>query len=420
MRPHARLLLALSLLTSFTVACDEGQGFEGEPGGDATRGGSPPPTSDGDAEGSPGDGDGDGDGEGEGNNELPDPGQLTAAEWRDLDHWDYWLSLVSDDVNPSSSEVEFGTLAFFATRWGLDARQRIALHVVSDEGAEVSDARATLVIDGLPVFEAVSDAHGRVELFADAFTARSGAQKIVVEKGAASTTIADPVTTGAGAALDVVLTSPPDGAHALDLMFVIDTTGSMGDELMYLQSEISDVVGRVSGHDDGTPIRLSFNFYRDDGDEYVIHSNPFTSDLAAAKATLAAESANGGGDWPEAVDVALADAVDHEWSENASSRLLFLVLDAPPHHDDARIESIKQSITVAAEKGIRIIPVASSGVDRELETFLRQMAVLTGGTYVFLTSDSGIGGEHLEPITGEVQVEFLNDLLARLIIDSLG
>jgi hypothetical protein len=415
MLKRSRLLLSMSLLTLVMFACDAEQGPLGSPG-ESDSFGAPPPGDRGADPAMPMPG-GVGDGDEPAN--LPSPGQLTAAEWRDLDHWDYWLSLITSDANGDVDVGGDGSLAFLATRWGLDARARIALHVVNDEGADVADARATLVIDGLAVFEAVTDAHGRVELFADAFTARAGAQKIVVKKGEAKTTIADPTTTGAGPALGVVLTSPPSATHALDLMFVIDTTGSMHDELTYLQSEISDVVGRVSGHDDGTPIRLSFNFYRDVGDDYVLHSNPFTSDLAAAKATLAAESAGGGGDWPEAVDVALADAVAHDWSESASSRLLFLVLDAPPHHDDARIESIKQSVADAAAKGIRIIPIASSGVDRELETFLRQMAILTGGTYVFLTNDSGIGGDHLEPIVGEVQVEPLNDLLVRLIIASL-
>ena len=68
---------------------------------------------------------------------------------------------------------------------------------------------------------------------------------------------------------------------------------------------------------------------------------------------------------------------------------------------------------------MRIIPVAASGVDKETEFLLRFLDVATGGTYVFLTDDSGIGGSHIEPTVGPYEVELLNDLLVRLIDESL-
>ena len=60
-------------------------------------------------------------------------------------------------------------------------------------------------------------------------------------------------------------------------MFVFDTTGSMGDELLYLQKEFEDIAGRVA--DQST--RFSVNFYRDHGDAYIVHSNPFSDDIKA-------------------------------------------------------------------------------------------------------------------------------------------
>ncbi|MBQ4165009.1 MAG: hypothetical protein IJD85_01645, partial [Oscillospiraceae bacterium] len=65
--------------------------------------------------------------------------------------------------------------------------------------------------------------------------------------------------------------------------------------------------------------------------------------------------------------------------------------------------------------GIRIIPVASSGIDKTTEYLLRTMAFRTGGTYTFLTDDSGIGGGHIEPTIGDYEVEKLNDLMVRVI-----
>jgi len=97
-----------------------------------------------------------------------------------------------------------------------------------------------------------------------------------------------------------------------------------------------------------------------------------------------------------------------------------MVLDAPPHNTASIRESLHESIMAASKKGIRIIPVASSGVDKDTEFLLRAFAMTTGGTYTFLTDDSGIGGSHLEPTVGDYEVEHLNDMLVRIIEEYIG
>lgn len=197
----------------------------------------------------------------------------------------------------------------------------------------------------------------------------------------------------------------------LDLMMVFDTTGSMGDELLYIQKEFEDIVIRAA--DQNT--RFSLNFYRDVEDEYIVRSNGFTADVNEASTLLNAEYADGGGDYEEAVDLALMDAVfEHDWRDN-SVKLLFLVLDAPPHNTTEAAANLKEALRAASAKGIRIIPIASSGVDETTEALLRNIAMITGGTYTFLTDDSGIGESHLEPTIGAYTVEALNDLIVRLI-----
>ena len=204
-------------------------------------------------------------------------------------------------------------------------------------------------------------------------------------------------------------------------MFVIDTTGSMGDELSYLQVELADVIERVrQAVGQSVKFRVSVNFYRDAGDDYVVRPFPFTEDIDAAIEDLNQQSANGGGDWPEAVDAGLSDAIEgHDWSESAVARLCFIVLDAPPHEGDEVLADVQGSVEAAAQRGVRIVPLAASGADKPLEFLLRQMAIATGGTYTFLTDDSGIGGAHVEPTIGEYQVEILNDLLVRVISAAL-
>ena len=106
---------------------------------------------------------------------------------------------------------------------------------------------------------------------------------------------------------------------------------------------------------------------------------------------------------------------DLSWDSKARTHLAFLVLDAPAHHESAIIRSLQQSVETCAKLGIKLIPVAASGVDKNTEFMLRFFANATGGTYVFLTDDSGVGGSHIAPSVGDYKVEQLNNLLIRLI-----
>ena len=104
-----------------------------------------------------------------------------------------------------------------------------------------------------------------------------------------------------------------------------------------------------------------------------------------------------------------------DWSSPAKTRIAFLLLDAPPHHESLVISDLQNSIITAAQKGIKVIPITASGIDKETEFLMRFFSITTNGTYVFITNDSGIGNDHLEPSVGAYEVEFLNDLIVRLI-----
>ena len=94
---------------------------------------------------------------------------------------------------------------------------------------------------------------------------------------------------------------------------------------------------------------------------------------------------------------------------------MFLLLDAPPHHTDPIAGAINDIVKEAASKGIKIIPISASGINKDTEFLFRFFATSTNGTYVFITNHSGIGGEHIEATVGEYEVELLNDLIVRLI-----
>lgn len=341
----------------------------------------------------------------------PEPGQLTAGEWNDRENWTFWLDLCDEE-----SGVEFDR---FSDAWSIDVRTRYAVEVTTPDGEPAVDVPVRLeYAGGGELWRTRTDNHGRADLYSLPFAGGEPVDaRIVAGAEGAAATIEEPEPTVEGGRADLELDQVTVAPESLDLMLVIDTTGSMSDELSYLQSELEDVVKRTRGvGEKQLDVRLSVNFYRDSGDAYTVRSNPFTSDIDKATSTLAAQSANGGGDYPEAVQAGLEDAIeDHEWSSSARARLLFLVLDAPPHEGDQVRESLHRSIRLAAEKGVRIIPLAASGTDRNTEYVLRASSILTGGTYTFLTDHSGIGNDHLEPSVGEFEVEYLNDLMVRII-----
>ncbi len=328
----------------------------------------------------------------------PQAGMLTGGEWNDNAHWADWEALYSSNEDWKQ----------YKSDWKNPIDRRIAVKVTSNgqplEGARVSCKSA--------ISSAVTDNKGMAYLF---YTAIDGAtEDIVVDFNGTSKTL-DGVTGDATVECELGTVDADADERGLDFMIVCDTTGSMGDELEYLKVELENIVRKVSSENPNTDIRTSVNFYRDEDDEYEVRYFPFTDDIEKSAGAIKEQSANGGGDFPEAVHTALENAIDdHDWGEN-STKIMFLVLDAPPHNDAQVIDSVNKQIAKAAEMGIRIVPIASSGIDKSTEYLLRTMSFATGGTYTFLTNDSGIGNSHLDPTVGAFNVEKLSDMMVRIV-----
>ncbi len=330
-------------------------------------------------------------------------GLLTAGRWKDLGNWKFYLKLMD---KPSWASKE--------TYWGFHPRQRYSVYVHS-HGVPQTDVNVKLAaMNNEVVWEAKTNNRGYAELFANMFDRDGKLFKVIVEDFEEERIIrtSDPCCQ----LLEIDLKSAYRFHHNVDIMFVTDATGSMGDEMEYLKVELKDVIRKVQALNEQLDMRLSCNFYRDVGDEFVVRSNPFTSNIDESIDILKAQRAGGGGDYEEAVEQALEDAIrDHHWSMTAQARLLFLVLDAPPHHNQQSVAMIQGLAEEAAQKGITIIPVASSGVNKDTEFLLRFLSMATNGEYVFLTNHSGIGNSHIEPTIGSYDVEYLNELLVNLI-----
>lgn len=333
------------------------------------------------------------------------PGVITAGEWNDLENWSFWETIIGKDGFKS-----------MPSHWTFFNNNRITVNVVGPDSIPIINALVRLKRDGATIFSARTDNKGKVELWADIYQNNSNIDysKLVIDINNGLSVISSVKSHKEG--INKVVLSPKAVDNKIEISFVVDATGSMSDELEYLKTELLDVISRVKTANPNSLVSTSSVFYRDKGDTYVTKISSFTNDNNITTNFIKNQSADGGGDIPEAVHSALDKAVNElQWSTNAKTRLLFLLLDAPPHHNNTVISNIQTSILKASEKGIKIIPITASGIDKETEFFMRFLSISTNGTYVFITDHSGIGNSHLEPTVGQYQVEFLNNLMVRLI-----
>lgn len=330
-----------------------------------------------------------------------EPGILTAGEWNDLNNWDFWNNLLSnqeyyEDVN----------------KWNLKEIKRCSFVIADKNESLVANAEISLLSNQVEVWKTKTDNKGKATLWSDleleeltALVKFEDTEEIVVD-----------VIEYAEGINKVYLNKTIENKKIIDIYFAIDATGSMSDEINYLKAELNNVIERIKQNNSLLEMRFGSVFYRDEGDEYVTRHFNFTNDEASLISFISNQSADGGGDFPEAVHSALDVAItQNSWNDNASARILFLLLDAPPHYTQEVISSLELNLIKAAEKGIKIIPITASGIDKATEYLMRSFAILTNGTYVFITNDSGVGNDHLEPTIGEFEVEKLNDLLVRLV-----
>jgi hypothetical protein len=202
----------------------------------------------------------------------------------------------------------------------------------------------------------------------------------------------------------------------VDVALVIDTTGSMGDEIAYLTAEFAGISGAIASKFPNADQRWALVVYRDTpdydpGDDYVVKSFDFTGNAANFASTIGAQSAGNGGDYPESPELGLEELGKLTWRTDPSvAKLAFWVADAP-HHTE-RAAAMKKAIVDTENAGIRLYPVSASGTDDLLELTMRSAAELTGGRYLFLTDDSGVGGVHKIP---EIPCYFVTRLEKALV-----
>lgn len=184
----------------------------------------------------------------------------------------------------------------------------------------------------------------------------------------------------------------PSGEKTLEMVFVIDTTGSMGGLIEGAKQRVWGVINDVMKTPAHPAVRVGLVAYRDHGDQYVTKVLPLTNDLDKVYTTLMDFTADGGGDNPEDVRQALADGVNKSgWSQSSANtaQILFLVGDAPPH-DDYTNEPDTLDTTARAIKAGMIVNTIQCGAAEDTRQVWQQIARRGEGQYFAIAQDGGV------------------------------
>ncbi|HEC23907.1 MAG TPA: VWA domain-containing protein [Chloroflexi bacterium] len=319
---------------------------------------------------------------------------------------------------------------FVGLEWvhDVDISERHTIRVRNRSGQPVLGAEVLVYADQNLVATLRTPATGIVRFFPYAY-AHSDSQSytVVIQKGGKNTRFTltrDNSDATWDVTLDVPSTRPPIN---LDVLFLLDATGSMGDEIAQLKDNILSISAQIEALPGRPDVRYGMVTYRDRGDSYVTQVFDFTPDVRAFQEDLINVQAAGGGDEPESLNEALHRAIwDVSWRVDETVSLIFLVADAPPHLDYPQDYDYAQEMQAAAELGIKIHPIASSGLNSQGEYIFRQIAQFTGGHFIFLTYESQPqssgepGREDLSVPEGSYSVEDLDALVVRLIQEELA
>ena len=334
------------------------------------------------------------------------PVSLSAGEVNDNERWADYLQFRKDYRGPAVHDV--------------DVSERYVITVSDSNGDPIHNAAVRVSVEDSPVFEGRTYSNGQTLFFPLAFNASSDAEvfSLNVEKDGVSQTEYFSHDSGSEWNVSLNMVRPNAGGVPLDILFLLDATGSMSDEIDQIKATLVSISSRISDLPSQPDLRFGMVAYRDRGDEFITRLYDFDDVVTRFHNTIASVVADGGGDTPESLNEAYHVAVhEPEWRLGDAIRLMFLVADAPPHLDYPDDYSYATEMMEAHRRGIKTFAIATSGLDEQGEYVFRQIAQHTMGSFVFLVY--GPGGTTTHSV-GQYTVESLDDLIVSLVEEELS
>ncbi|MBN2536348.1 MAG: VWA domain-containing protein [Spirochaetales bacterium] len=338
----------------------------------------------------------------------------------------------ADDNKQFNYFINFLTTYNYVSHFGINIRERIIFKIMDNKGKSIPNAEVTIFGNGSTLCKGQSYADGSFLFFPSEYGTLEyfDVEVNLIHYNRASTNVEERyqqrkksvrVFRDGVRQVDIVFDNPgPDMKNVpLDILFILDTTGSMGEEINRLKTTIEIINMNIVSLSSKPRVRFGMVLYKDRGDEeYITKIIPLTGNLDEFREELDQVEADGGGDVREDLQAALDDAIQHiEWNSRGI-RLGFIITDAPPHLDYNQEYSYVDAVHDARDKGIKLFTVGTGGLSVEGEYVLRQISQYTYAKYIFLTY--GEQGESAGGGTGSVShhtgANFQTDKLEAIII----
>ena len=302
--------------------------------------------------------------------------------------------------------------------YDLDVAERIMFLVEDRDGKPVANARVEIELAGQIISRGVTLADGTFQfnpspatpaaaIFQASVTSGSERAEVLIDRNGMRS-----ITTRLERAREIPKPVP------LDILFIFDTTGSMGEEIHRLRATIELIYLNLTSMSTKPDLRFGMVLYKDIGDEYDTKIVPLTDDLEEFRESLNLVEASGGGDTPEDLQAALEKSLHEiEWDAEGI-RLGFIITDASPHLDYGQEYTYADASREARERGIKLFSVGTGGLPLSGEYVLRQIAQYTGGKYIFLTygeEGESAGGE-AGSVSHHTGTNYQTDKLEAIII----
>jgi hypothetical protein len=191
------------------------------------------------------------------------------------------------------------------------------------------------------------------------------------------------------------MSAPNQNNPQVEVVFTLDTTGSMGGLLAGAKSKIWSITNEILKGQPTPDIKIGLVAYRDRGDKYITKVTNLSENLDDIYTELMSFQAEGGGDFPEHVNQALKDSLDQiSWTQGPQVlRIIFLVGDAPPHEDYGDPFDHKSLASRALESGI-IINAIRCGDNADTGRYWTKIAQLGGGIFATIEQSGGVVAIH--------------------------
>jgi len=336
-------------------------------------------------------------------------GILMAAEWNDLKNWDFWKNFI--DTSEYKNQMNI---------WGIYPQTKYEFILNNNSGSPLVDLKTNLIsVNNQIVWTTRSDSKGNVLLWNNFFSNNGNPHQISINLDNSVSTL-QPSRFEEGIKINYAIDWTVLQSNLIEIAFVFDVTASMDSLKKYFESNLPAIIQDSEINQNGYLLRTACVFYKDHDEDFLLRKSDFKQDLTITMQQIINQQTGGGGDYPEAMDEALLEAINKlSWSDKAFSRIIFLMTDAPPHQNSQNISNIQKLIVDANAKGIRIIPITQTGVATETEILFRMIAMATKGTYVFVLNDA-IQTTPDRITMGQIYPEKLNTLVSKILKDFIA